>query len=189
MFPLALEWGLFDMVDKLATSMSSEDHAAVISLLRSIVSLLANGFFRDAFDDRDGSPRGLSQPSESPASVVAACNGVIRTKRELVVHVHYYLQYLHSVSPVEGTVFMDANALVAPVRAFVNSRGASGVSLSASASKDASTTEAPEAPAPEPEPPAPAAPAVECVLCKYKVSGTYAMISSSARGRPCRQLY
>lgn len=166
--PLALEWGLFDLVDRLATSMSSEDHAAVISLLRSIVALLCNGFFRDALKE-DGSPRGLSHHGHTPEKVVIACNGAIRTKRELLVHLRYYLQYLYSVSPTEGTIFMDVNALVPQVIKHIDGGGqANSNKQQQPRSNPPTTTESEPEPAKEPA----AAPVVECVLCRYKVPGT-----------------
>lgn len=170
-FPLALEWGLFDMVDKLATSMSSEDHSAVILLLRSIVALLRNGFFRDVLREEDdekkgSSPRGLSRHDQPPAEVVAACNGAIRTKRELLVHLKYYLQYLYSVSPTEGTVFMDTNTLLPQF----NKHVAGSVSEARQSEQQAKPK--PQAPKPESVEEKPAPVVVDCVLCKYNVSGT-----------------
>ncbi|TYZ63231.1 hypothetical protein PybrP1_006705 [[Pythium] brassicae (nom. inval.)] len=164
--PLALEWGLFDMVHRLATSMSSEDHSAVIALLRSVVALLCNGFFRDAVKN-DGSSYGLSRLAQTSERVVSACNGAIRTKRELLVHLQYYVQYLHSVSPTEGTVFMDVHALVPKVNKYVDG-AADGAEEPTSGESSAASSSAPE---PEPATEGAAAPAVECVLCKYNVPG------------------
>lgn len=159
------------MVDKLATSMSSEDHSAAISLLRSIVALLRNGFFRDALrgeDDKTNSPRGLSRHNHTPAEVVAVCNGAIRTKKELLVHLKYYLQYLYSVSPTEGTVFMDTNTLVPQFNKYMNGGGSDPSQSERSAHREQQASQPPEA-APVEEKPAPT---VDCVLCKYNVPGT-----------------
>lgn len=179
--PLALEWGLLDMVDTLATSMSSEDHSAVISLLRSIVALLRNGFFRDALEDGgNGSPRGSFVRDQSEHDIVSACNGAIRTKRALLVHLRYYLQYLYSVSPTEGTIFMDANALVPQVNKYLSGDGASGSAMERKASDKELAEEPPQTPQ-EAEAVKDLAPVVECVLCKYNVSGNYAGFTCAAR--------
>lgn len=175
--PLALEWGLFDMVHRLATSMSSEDHAAVLSLLRSLVALLCNGFFQAALDD-DRHPH---TPKPSNDSVVSACNGAVRTKRELLVHLEYYLAYLHTVSPTEGTVFMDVHALVPKVNKYVDGTAAD-VGTDETKPGEASERQRPSvasSSAPERELGATevaAAAAVECVLCKYNVPGTYVRV-------------
>lgn len=163
------------MVDKLATSMSSEDHSAVISLLRSIVALLRNGFFRDALkrEDDKSSPRGLSRHNHTPAEVVAACNGVIRTKRELLVHLKYYLQYLYSVSPTEGTVFMDTNTLVPQFNRYMDGEASDPSQSERPIIPNEQQASQPQA-APEAEhmEDKPAHVVVDCVLCKYNVSGT-----------------
>ncbi|TDH66320.1 hypothetical protein CCR75_008370 [Bremia lactucae] len=103
--PLALEWGLFDLVDTLATSMSSEDHAAVIPILRALVLLLRNGFFQEAVIES------RCKDSVSIKDVIEECGGNIRTKKALLGHVEYYLEYLYTVSPTEGHVFTDIQEL------------------------------------------------------------------------------
>ncbi|KAF1321788.1 Ankyrin repeat domain-containing protein 50, partial [Globisporangium splendens] len=174
--PLALEWGLFDMVNKLATSMSSEDHSAVISLLRSTVALLRNGFFRDVLEEfrkNDLGKRGSNGQNESDERIISSCNGAIRTKRALLVHLRYYLQYLYSVSPTEGNIFMEANVLVPQVNKYMFGDGADGTGKVAQQNEATESDRAEESQQmdEEPDPPKEAAPVVECVLCKYNVPG------------------
>lgn len=159
--PLALEWGLFDHVNTLASSMSSEDHAAVIALLRSLVSLLRRGIFNGVIPQGDP----CQQDDQSQADVIVSCKGVIRTKWALLVHLRYYLLYLHCVSPTEGTVFTDVNELVPVVNKFVRN-GENMFEPQKSPRK--STPEVVKAP--EAKPPSPAN---DCVLCKFKVPGKF----------------
>ncbi|TMW59638.1 hypothetical protein Poli38472_004707 [Pythium oligandrum] len=154
---LALDWELFNLMDKLATSMSSEDHTAVISLLRSIVQLLRNGFFAGVFQETTQAER--DEPLES---ILARCSGSIRTRWTLLVHVRYYVMYLHAVSPTEGTIFTDVDRLLPTLNKYF-----AGDDVTQTRQTKKETT-----PPPSPLPVSPATPAEkECVLCKFKVPG------------------
>jgi hypothetical protein len=156
--PLALEWGLFDLAHKMASSMSSEDHTAVLSLLKSIVTLLRNGVFEGVFEETT-----QQQRDESQESIIQRCHGRITSRWILLVHVRYYLMYLHAVSPTEGTVFGDVDTLVPTISKYFAGESVTSI-------VDAIP---PATPAPAPAPPQATAPVVEkeCVLCKFKVSG------------------
>ncbi|KAL4087945.1 hypothetical protein PRIC1_012376 [Phytophthora ramorum] len=167
--PLALEWGLFDMVDTLATSMSSEDHAAVVPILRSLVLLLQNGLFNDALREH-----GHDEPHEHDSSlkhVVEECSGKIRTKWALLGHLKYYLQYLYTVSPTEAELFSDVHELSHKVETYLKEQSAdddNDDNVSSSNTDDMEIDDGPETPTPaEPAPPA----TPDCVLCKYNVPG------------------
>ncbi|GMF35154.1 unnamed protein product [Phytophthora lilii] len=171
--PLALEWGLFDMVDTLATSMSSEDHAAVVPILRSLVLLLRNGLFNDALREHGhGQPHEQGEDS-SLKRVIEECNGKIRTKWALLGHVKYYLQYLYAVSPTEAELFNDVHDLSIKVERYLKEQAsgednANDDSVSSTNTDDMEIDEGPEASLPaEPAPPS----TPECVLCKYNVPG------------------
>ncbi|CAI5714684.1 unnamed protein product [Peronospora effusa] len=172
--PLALEWELFDMIDTLATSMSSEDHAAVVPILRSLVILLHNGLFDDALCDRgDGEHREHKDQNSSLKHLIEECDGKIRTKWALLGHVKYYLQFLDAVSPTEAELFVDVHELCNKVERYVKEQSAGdgkanddSVSFSNTDEKEIGDGQATSASAES----APAA-ALECVLCKYNVSG------------------
>ncbi|KAJ8571972.1 hypothetical protein ON010_g4861 [Phytophthora cinnamomi] len=166
--PLALEWGLFDMVDTLATSMSSEDHAAVVPILRSLVLLLRNGLFNDALREHGhGEPHGQSEDS-SLKHVIEECNGKIRTKWTLLGHLKYYLQYLYTVSPTEAELFTDVHELSHKVERYLKEQAeGEDIEDSSSNTDEMEVDETPETATPEPAP----ASAPDCVLCKYNVPG------------------
>lgn len=172
--PLALEWGLFDMVDTLATSMSSEDHAAVILILRSLVMLLHNGLFNDALREHGhGKPHEYSEDS-SLKHLVEECDGKIRTKWALLGHLKYYLQYLYVVSPTEAELFADVHELSDKVERYLKEKAAGDENanddrVSSNNTDDMEIDDSPETALPAE--PAPAA-TPECVLCKYNVPGT-----------------
>ncbi|CAI5738296.1 unnamed protein product [Peronospora destructor] len=171
--PLALEWGLFDMVDTLATSMSSEDHAAVVPILRSLVMLLHNGLFHDALRDRGHGEHREHNDNSSLKHLVEECDGKIRTKWALLGHVKYYLQFLDAVSPTEAELFADVHELCDKIEQYVKEQSAGdGKTNDDSVSSrntdekgidDGQTTSAPAESTPAAVP--------ECVLCKYNVSG------------------
>ncbi|CAI5709982.1 unnamed protein product [Peronospora destructor] len=171
--PLALEWGLFDMVDTLATSMSSEDHAAVVPILRSLVMLLHNGLFHDALLYRGRAEHREYNDNSSLKHLVEECDGKIRTKWALLGHVKYYLQFLDAVSPTEAELFADVHELCDKIERYVKEQSAGdektnddSVSSSNTDEKgidDGQTTSAPAESTPAAVP--------ECVLCKYNVSG------------------
>ncbi|OQR87290.1 hypothetical protein ACHHYP_09231 [Achlya hypogyna] len=96
---LALHWRLFDAIDKLATSMSSEDHAAALNLLSSLVGLLAKGAFDDVL-----SPALLELEAADLAPPVDS-------KARLVQRLVYYLAYWAAVSPTEGDLFSKVHHL------------------------------------------------------------------------------
>lgn len=168
--PLALEWGLFDMVDTLATSMSSEDHAAVVSILRSLVIMLRNGLFDDVL--RNHSHDDHHDGDSSLKYLVEQCDGKIRTKWALLGHVNYYLQYLYAVSPTEAELFADVQELSTKVQQYMkehsvgdeNTNDDSFSKIHDIESDVSSATSSPVELVPVTIP--------ECVLCKYKVSGT-----------------
>ncbi|OQR95132.1 hypothetical protein THRCLA_08017 [Thraustotheca clavata] len=90
---LALSWHLFDYINKIATSMSSEDHWAVANILSSLVALARKGLFDDVL-----SPELLElKPSD--------IQGSIESKTQLMQQLFYYLSYLVAVSPTEGDFF------------------------------------------------------------------------------------
>ncbi|KAK1941988.1 Ankyrin repeat domain-containing protein 50 [Phytophthora citrophthora] len=166
--PLALEWGLFDMVDTLATSMSSEDHAAVVPILRSLVLLLHNGLFNEALDEHGhGEPQDQSDDS-SLKHVIEQCDGKIRTKWDLLGHVKYYLQYLYTVSPTEAELFTDVQELTHKVERYLKSQAGGDNTNGDSGSSD--DMEIDEGPVPSPPEPSPTTD-IDCVLCKYNVPG------------------
>ncbi|KAG2521545.1 hypothetical protein JM16_006188 [Phytophthora kernoviae] len=167
---LALEWGLFDMVDLLATSMNSEDHTAVVPILRSLVMLLHNGLFNDTLDEHGSNGHDEHDGELSLKHVIEASHGKIRTKWELVGHLKYYLQYLYAVSPTEAELFNDVHELSVKVENYLKDQGendgnSSDDNASSSNTDDMEMDECPETVTPA-EPPAP-----ECVLCKYNVPG------------------
>ncbi|KAF4031050.1 Fic/DOC family [Phytophthora infestans] len=160
--PLALEWGLFDMVDTLATSMSSEDHAAVVPILHSLVMLLLNGLFSEAL--------GQDEAEKDPATdsslkrVIEACDGKIRTKWALLGHLKYYLQYLYTVSPTEAELFADVHELSHKVEKYLKNPS------DTTDEESTNFTEAMEVDdGPATSTAAESAP--DCVLCKYNVPG------------------
>ncbi|KAG7382935.1 hypothetical protein PHYPSEUDO_004231 [Phytophthora pseudosyringae] len=171
--PLALEWGLFDMVDTLATSMSSEDHAAVVPILHSLVMLLHNGLFNGALREHGHSEPHEHSEDSSLKHVIEECDGKIRTKWALLGHLKYYLQYLYAVSPTEADLFADVHELSNKVERYLKNQAtgddnASDDSVSSIITDGMEIDEDPETSAPAE--PAPAA-APDCVLCKYNVPG------------------
>lgn len=165
--PLALEWGLFDMVDTLATSMSSEDHAAVVPILRSLVLLLRNGLFNDALCEHGHGELHGSEDS-SLKRVIEECNGKIRSKWTLLGHLKYYLQYLYAVSPTEAELFNDVHELSIKVEQYLKEQAEGEDNDDNSSNTDEmEVDETPETATPEPAP----ASAPDCVLCKYNVPG------------------
>ncbi|KAF1772521.1 Ankyrin repeat-containing domain [Phytophthora cactorum] len=158
--PLALEWGLFDMVDTLATSMSSEDHAA-------------NGLFNEALREHGhGEPHKDSEDS-SLKHVIEECDGKIRTKWALLGHLKYYLQYLYTVSPTEAELFADVHELSHKVEKYLKnpSTGDDKANDDSESSANTDDMEVDEGPATStPAEPATAS-APDCVLCKYNVPG------------------
>ncbi|KAG3091239.1 hypothetical protein PI124_g16673 [Phytophthora idaei] len=171
--PLALEWGLFDMVDTLATSMSSEDHAAVVPILHSLVMLLQNGLFNEALREHGhGEPHKDSEDS-SLKHVIEECDGKIRTKWALLGHLKYYLQYLYTVSPTEAELFADVHELSHKVEKYLKnpSTGDDKANDDSESSANTDDMEVDEGPATStPAEPATAS-APDCVLCKYNVPG------------------
>ncbi|GMF57652.1 unnamed protein product [Phytophthora fragariaefolia] len=166
--PLALEWGLFDMVDTLATSMSSEDHAAVVPILRSLVLLLRNGLFNDALHEHGRANPHEKSDKSSLKHVVDECNGKIRTKWALLGHLKYYLQYLYAVSPTEAELFSDVHELSHKVERYLKEQPKGEDNDDSSSNTDEmEIDETPETSTPEPTPAA----APDCVLCKYNVPG------------------
>jgi hypothetical protein len=170
--PLALEWGLFDMVDTLATSMSSEDHVAVVPILRSLVMLLRNGLFKDALHEH-GEPHVYHEDS-TLKHVIEESNGKIRTKWALLGHVKYYLQYLYAVSPTEAELFNDVHELSNKVEKYLKEQTASddnsnedNVSSTITEYMEVDEGLGTSTPA------EPAVSTPECVLCKYNVPGKY----------------
>ncbi|CAH0474447.1 unnamed protein product [Peronospora belbahrii] len=164
--PLALEWGLFDMVDTLATSVSSEDHAAVVPILRSLVMLLHKGLFNDVLRDHNRGEYHEHSGNSFLKHLVELCDGKIRTKWALLGHVKYYVQYLYAVTPTEAELFADVHELFDKVERCVKKQSAGGVS---SGDTDVTETNAGQTTLPPAES-TPAA-ALECVLCKYNVPG------------------
>lgn len=174
--PLALDWELFDFVHTLATSMNSEDHHAVLPLLRSLVSLVRNGTFKDELeahkstDNSDDEP--MTDRDPSLERLIDTSHGVIRSKWALLGHLKYYLHYMYAVSPTEGNILMEANSLLQVVE-----KKLKGDTSTSTDSTTASSTPAPvEDEASKPKSPSPGKPPrhpePECVLCKYNVSGT-----------------
>ncbi|DAZ93250.1 TPA: hypothetical protein N0F65_007950 [Lagenidium giganteum] len=154
--PLALEWKLFDFVHKLATSMSSEDHTSVISLLRSMVELMGNGIFDDVISDE----------KLQGTDVECPVDGQLNSKSSLLLHLRYYLLYLLSVSPTEGNIFMEVNTLLPMLnRALHRSKdGDNTAENNHDLRVSIDTPPAPVAVVPSPKQP-------ECVLCKFNVPG------------------
>ncbi|KAI9909064.1 hypothetical protein PsorP6_014956 [Peronosclerospora sorghi] len=171
----ALEWGLFDLVDSLATSMSSEDHAAVIPLLRSLVQLLYNGLFDDALRQWSGMETRRQMKTFSLKSLVEACGGKVRTKWALLGHLKYYLQYLYAVSPTEAEVFADVQDLSNRVETFLKKQGAREERAADAVEKSAGSVHKDEKETEKSPDPAPSSTTLssvsECVLCKYNVPG------------------
>ncbi|KAE8908231.1 hypothetical protein PF003_g7470 [Phytophthora fragariae] len=166
--PLALEWGLFDMVNTLATSMSSEDHAAVVPILRSLVLLLRNGLFNDALREHGHGEPHEQREDSSLKRVIEECNGKIRTKWTLLGHLKYYLQYLYAVSPTEAELFTDVHELSHKIEMYLKEQAEGEDNEDGSSNTDAmEIDEVPETATPEPAPTA----APDCVLCKYNVPG------------------
>ena len=172
--PLALEWGLFDTVDKLATSMSSEDHTAVISILRSLVMLLCNGLFDDVLCLPGPGDRPGLLDEASLKRLVEECDGKIRTKWALLGHVKYYLQYLYAVSPTEAELFGDVYELLNKVEQYSNNQAPGdenikNVPVHLIEIDDVEITDV----GPDTSHPAESAllAVSECVLCKFNVSG------------------
>ncbi|ETP39112.1 hypothetical protein, variant 1 [Phytophthora nicotianae P10297] len=167
--PLALEWGLFDMVDTLATSMSSEDHAAVVPILHSLVMLLQNGLFNEAMHEHGHGEADKQSEDSSLKRVIEECDGKIRTKWALLGHLKYYLQYLYTVSPTEAELFSDVHELSHKVERYLKnpsddkanddneSSGNDDMEIDDGSATSTATEPAPSAP--------------DCVLCKYNVPG------------------
>ncbi|KAJ0394710.1 hypothetical protein P43SY_001544 [Pythium insidiosum] len=167
--PLALDWRLFGFVDRLATSMSSEDHGAVVSLLRSLVSMLRNGFFSCVFDETTQEER-----DEPQDIILTRCAGQITSRWTLLVHMRYYILYLHAVSPTEGTIFMDVDRLVPTINRYF-----AGEDVTMEQSRVAKRDDAVQQAPPEVSPPKGDGPVEkECVLCKFKVPGKEAIVSA-----------
>ncbi|EQC26090.1 hypothetical protein SDRG_16042 [Saprolegnia diclina VS20] len=139
---LALTWRLFDYIDKIATSMSSEDHWAAVNILASLVGLVTQGLFDDVLSS---ALLELTPDDLTPS---------IATKAQLVQHVFYYLSYWTAVSPTEGDFFSKVHHLYNELQRHVHPSAA-----------PAPTVVVVE------EPPAAASDEPECILCKYKVSG------------------
>ncbi|RLN77406.1 hypothetical protein BBJ28_00022739 [Nothophytophthora sp. Chile5] len=183
--PLALEWGMFDMVNSLATSMSSEDHAAVVPILRSLVRLLHNGLFRDALRDHSSDePSELDGGESSLKQVIEASNGKIRSKWALLGHLKYYLQYLYAVSPTEGELFSAVHELSHKVEAFlkehdVNAESSNDENASSSNTDDMDIDDCPESTTPVNSAETIQA---DCVLCKYNVPDFIVLIDAIAAG-------
>ncbi|KDO23747.1 hypothetical protein SPRG_10524 [Saprolegnia parasitica CBS 223.65] len=138
---LALTWRLFDYIDKIATSMSSEDHWAAVNILASLVGLVTKGLFDDVIS---GALLELTPDDLTPS---------ITTKAELVQHVFYYLSYWTAVSPTEGDFFSKVHHLYNELQRHVHPSTAPAPVLVVE------------------EPPPVASDELECILCKYKVSG------------------
>ena len=161
------------MVDTLATSMNSEDHAAVIPILRSLVMFLHNGLFHDALRDRGHGVHREHNDNLSLKHLVEECDGKIRTKWALLGHLKYYLQFLDVVSPTEAELFADVHDLCDKIEQYMKEQSAGdakanddSVSSSNVDEKEVDDGQTISAPA---ESASAAAP--ECVLCKYNVSG------------------
>ncbi|KAF0689069.1 Aste57867_19450 [Aphanomyces stellatus] len=144
---LALSWQLFDFVSKLATSMSSEDHLAVVDLLGALVALVERGFFDDVVE-------GIDPLAHEDVEVP------IETKLHLLRHLVYVLAFLTSTSPTEGDVFTKCHGFQHRLRRHAQRRGNEAIEdepmeeiLNESTELDAPSL------------------AVECVLCKFNVSG------------------
>ncbi|CEG49486.1 FOG: Ankyrin repeat [Plasmopara halstedii] len=155
--PLALEWKLFDLIDTLATSMNSEDHAAIVPILRSLVFLLHNGLFDQALHQQS---RHLSLKH-----VIETANGKIRTKSDLIGHLKYYLQYFYTVSPTEAELFTEVQELSLRVEKALNARTPDDKK----STFDSTLTN--EMESQENEARVERIDKTECVLCKYKVPG------------------
>lgn len=179
--PLALEWELFDFVHTLATSVNSEDHYAVLPLLRSLVALLRNGRFRDEllrYKNGDSPAHDASNDS-SLKTLIQSSTGLIRTKWALIGHLKYYLHYLYAVSPTEGQMLSDVNSLLDDVEKHIakatgndesdNNQKSSPERLSEPVKMEVDSKSA-ESAAPASRPPL--HPEPECVLCKFNVPGT-----------------
>lgn len=171
--PLALDWELFDFVHTLATSMNSEDHLAVLPLLRSLVALLRNGSFQNElceYKNRDA-PHSTGHRDPSLQQLINMSNGVIHTKWALLGHLKYYLHYLYAVSPTEGQILMEANSLLKTVEKRLSGESESSSGQSSGEPVDMEVDSKPKSPAPSPTGRPPLHPEPECVLCKYNVPG------------------
>lgn len=175
---VALEFGLFDFVHVLATSMSSNDHVAVLPVFRSLVLLLQSGALRDEpseWETTIDSDATVSLDGSSLQRLIDSSNGVIRTKRALLGHLKYYLHYLDAVSPTDGNVLMEVSSLLQTVARYLSDdTETSGVhSLFSASSREPveMKVEATNSTCPQPE-----HPVTDCVLCKYNVPGTLGML-------------
>ncbi|CAK4686414.1 hypothetical protein LEN26_005650 [Aphanomyces euteiches] len=139
---LAITWNLFNLITTLATSMSSEDHCAVVHVLHAIVELVKRGAFDDVLqaDILDVERQHLSGP--------------ITSEVHLLRHVVYYLAYLTSVSPTEGIVLTKSTDAQNKLRQAIRSK------TSTEETKTISAPLQPEANVDN-----------DCVLCKFNVQG------------------
>lgn len=173
--PLALDWELFDFVHTLATSMNSEDHLAVLPLLRSLVALLRNGSFQ--IELREHKNRGDTTDKTGPRDpslqrLIDTSSGVIHTKWALLGHLKYYLHYLYAVSPTEGQILMEANSFLQTVEKHLSDDTGSNGDQSPGEPVEMEVDSKSKSPAPSPTGRPPRHPEPECVLCKYNVPGT-----------------
>ncbi|GLD97154.1 hypothetical protein PINS_up005837 [Pythium insidiosum] len=89
------------------------------------------------------------------------------TRWTLLVHMRYYILYLHAVSPTEGTIFMDIDRLVPTINRYF-----AGEDVTTERTQIAGREDAAQQSVAEVSPPKTDAPAEkECVLCKFKVPG------------------
>jgi hypothetical protein len=159
---VALELGIFDYVHALATSMDSEDHATVLPVLHSLVSMLNNGVFCGelrSWKYTMGCEAATFLNDSSLHWLIASSNGVIRTKLALLGHLKYYLQFLDAVSPPGGHVLTEVSSLLHSVKECFGERT---VSQPLRTEFDVTSSSFEERERPE----------SGCVLCKYNVTGT-----------------